>query len=150
MPLDIDQLIAQNLADGEDVVVSGGVDTQRLIEAEALPGAEFPAPYRQFLAKYGAIEIDGRSFAGLQAEGEVGDDGDVVAFTRYARKDYRLPEPYIALDFQDGDFWLRLDTSRSDGDGESPVILVSPVDGKQHGPATAPSWADYLAVYLAA
>ncbi|SAI25821.1 SMI1 / KNR4 family [Bordetella ansorpii] len=146
----IEQLIQRNLAEGSDIAVSAGVSQDMIQQAESMLGVRFPVSYRAFLATYGAIEIDCQSFAGLTTEGKVGDDGDVVSFTRYAREDYRLPDPYVALDFQDGDFWLCLDTSQVDQQGESPVVLVSPVDGKRSGPAVAESWASFLASYLAA
>lgn len=146
----IEQLIQRNLAEGSDIAVSAGVSQDMIQQAESMLGVRFPASYRAFLATYGAIEIDCGSFAGLTPEGKVGDDGDVVSFTRYAREHYRLPDPYVALDFQDGDFWLCLDTSQVDAQGESPVVLVSPVDGKRSGPAVAESWAGFLASYLAA
>ncbi|MCA7993374.1 hypothetical protein LGM63_22250 [Burkholderia cepacia] len=54
----------------------------------------------------------------------------------------------LALDFQDGDAFLCIDTSLKDGDGESPVVLTSPVDGRKIGAVAAKSWGDYLVKYL--
>ena len=110
-------------------------------------GVEFPPSYTAFLTEYGAHEIDGRSFAGLTSS-EVGTAGDVVAFTKHARENYALPERYVAIDFQDGDAFLCIDTEQKSVDNESPVVLVSPVGGQQQGPVAADSLTDYLVRYL--
>jgi len=148
MPLDVEKLIEQNIADGAEIEISGAVDAATIRAAETLLGVRFPRSYREYLAQYGALEIDGRTFAGLGTDAPR--SGDVVAFTRYARRDYTLADHYVALDFQDSDFWMCLDTSRRDANDESPVVLIHPVDGTQSGPDVAPSWADYLVEYLSA
>lgn len=147
MHLNLGGLISENERPGSDVVISGSVCIEKIQEAESLLGVEFPSSYKEYLLGYGAMEIDGRSFAGLTPN-PVGDGGDVVAFTRYARGNYGLPSQYLALDFQDGDAFLCIDTSQKDGDGESPVALISPVDGRKMGAMAAKSWGDYLVKYL--
>jgi hypothetical protein len=147
MLIDLHKLIQQNIAAGSEIVIAGPVALDKVRKAELMLGVEFPPSYKAFLTEYGAIEIDGRSFAGLTPSLE-GGHGDVVAFTKYARESYGLPVRYIAIDFQDGDAFLCLDTEQKHGKDESSVVLVSPVDGKQQGPVTAESLPDYLMRYL--
>lgn len=147
MCLNLDDLISENKRSGSEVVISGSVSIEKIREAESLLGVEFSSSYKEYLSEYGAMEIDGRSFAGLTPN-PVGDTGDVVAFTRYARENYSLKNQYIALDFQDGDAFLCIDTSQKDADGESPMALVNPVDGRKMGSVSAKYWGDYLAKYL--
>ncbi|CAG9214490.1 hypothetical protein BVI434_2950005 [Burkholderia vietnamiensis] len=59
-----------------------------------------------------------------------------------------MPARYVAIDFQDGDAFLCIDTEQKGVGNESPVVLVSPVGGKQQGPVAAESLTDYLVRYL--
>ncbi|NML35514.1 SMI1/KNR4 family protein [Paraburkholderia antibiotica] len=145
----LDQLIEQNVAEGADIVRGGPVTVDKIQRAEELLGVAFPPSYKDYLTQYGAIEIDGRSFAGLTAN-EVGAIGDVVAFTKNAREQYGIPDRYIALDFQDGDVFLCIDTQSKDSAGESPLVLISPVNGKQQGAVVSQGLVDYLEKYLSA
>ncbi|WP_174931332.1 SMI1/KNR4 family protein [Burkholderia lata] len=147
MRLNLDDLICAIKRSGSEVVISGPVSIEKIQEAESLLRVEFSSSYKEYLFEYGVVEIDGRSFAGLTPN-SVGDMGDVVAFTRYARENYSLPNQYVALDFQDGDAFLCIDTSQKDADGESPMALVSPVDGRKMGSVAAKNWGDYLVKYL--
>jgi hypothetical protein len=140
-------LIEANVAAGAKVAVAGPASDEAVQAAESMLGVALPPSYRGFLARFGAVEIDGRSFAGLTC-GDVGSAGDVVAFTTHARDNYQLPAHYVALDFQDGDAFLCIDTEQRRADGESPIVLVSPSDGTQLGHPAAESWTDYLADYL--
>ncbi|MBN3768832.1 SMI1/KNR4 family protein [Burkholderia sp. Se-20378] len=147
MCLILGDLISENIRSGSEIVISGPVSIEENQEAELLLGVKFSSSYRGYLSEYGAMEIDGRSFAGLTSN-PVGDMGDVVAFTRYTRGNYGLPNQYVALDFQDGDAILCIDTSQKDADGESPMALISPVDGRKLGSVAAKNWGDYLVKYL--
>lgn len=145
----LDELIQENINDGSEIICSGPVDEEKIRRAEALLGLTFPPSYKLYLSRYGAIEIDGRSFSGLTSR-DAGQDGDVVAFTRSAREQYSLPAQYIAIDFQDGDAFLCIDTSRKDSNGESPLVLISPENGSQQGGTVANGLIDYLERYLSA
>lgn len=147
MSIDLHKLIEQNIAAGSEIVVAGPVSPDKVRSAELMLGVEFLLSYTAFLTEYGAIEIDGRSFAGLTSS-EVGTAGDVVAFTKHARENYALPARYVAIDFQDGDAFLCIDTEQKGVGNESPVVLVSPIGGKQQGPVAAESLTDYLVRYL--
>lgn len=147
MCLNLGDLIDANEEAGSEIVISGPTSAEKIREAELLLRVDFPTSYKKFLSEYGAMEIDGRSFAGLTSN-PVGEAGDVVTFTRYARAEYGLPNHYVALDFQDGDVFLCIDTSQKDADGESPMALVSAVDGRKMGAVAAKSWGDYLMKYL--
>src|ERR1700710_1948842 len=61
--------------------------------------------WEAYMAEYGALEIDGRAFAGLTSK-EIKFVGDIVQFTKHAREKYGLSEQYLALDFQDGNAFL--------------------------------------------
>ncbi|HIH2744425.1 SMI1/KNR4 family protein [Burkholderia aenigmatica] len=146
MCLNLGDLIDANEEAGSEIFISGAASAEKIREAELLLGVDFSTSYKEFLSEYGAMEIDGRSFAGLTSN-PVGEAGDVVTFTRYARAEYGLPNHYVALDFQDGDVFLCIDTSQI-ADGESPMALVSAVDGRKMGVVAAKSWGDYLMKYL--
>lgn len=147
--IDLDELIQRSVADGSEIVCSGPVDDEKIRRAETMLGVIFPPSYKRYLLRYGAMEIDGRSFSGLTSR-DVGEGGDVVAFTRNAREEYGLPEQYIAIDFQDGDAFLCIDTGQKDASGESPLVLISPESGRQQGGVVANGLIDYLARYLSA
>jgi hypothetical protein len=149
MQLDIHELIEKNIAAGAEIEVAGPVSPEKIHQAERMLGVEFPPSYKAYMAEYGALEIDGRTFAGLTPR-DVGSAGDVVAFTKHAREKYGLPEQYVALDFQDGDAFLSIDTAQRDADDESPMVLISPVNGKQQGPFAAKSLKEFLVKYLSA
>ncbi len=148
MPIDLDELIQRNIQSGAEIETVGPTPVDAIYRAQTMLGVSFPPSYTDFLARYGAIEVDGRSFAGLPSR-EVGADGDVVSFTRYAREKFHLPEQYVALNDQDGDAFLCIDTKNTGAAGESPIVLVSPIDGHQLGRPAADSFAEYLANYLA-
>jgi len=150
MSVNLDDLIRKNIDDGSEIEFSGPVDDAKIREAESALGVTFPPSYRDYLRRYGAMEVDGRSFGGLSAAAAVGSVGDVVAFTRHARADHGLPVRYVAIDFQDGDAFLCIDTGRQDADGESPLVLVEPVGLAQRGPDVAQGLVDYLTRYLTA
>ncbi|WP_414444864.1 SMI1/KNR4 family protein [Burkholderia sp. 22PA0106] len=139
--------LSKNSDFGVGVVISGPVLQEKIHSAELMLGVDFPNSYKMYLEKYGAIDVDARSFAGLTSN-NAGDDGNVVAFTKYAREEYQLPVQYIALDFQDGDAFLCIDTQKKGTDGEFPVVLVNPIDGAQMGYAAAENWMDCLEEYL--
>ncbi|MEQ1969169.1 SMI1/KNR4 family protein [Xenorhabdus nematophila] len=141
----ISDLINKNILDGGEIVISGEVNKECVKKAESLLGVAFPPSYSCFIEKFGSIEIDNRSFAGLFAN-EVGQDGDVVAFTLFQREDIGLPNKYIALDFQDGDYLLCIDTSIVNNENECPVVLVNPDSLESH--KINDSFYDYITEYL--
>ncbi|PHM30061.1 SMI1/KNR4 family protein [Xenorhabdus innexi] len=141
----ISDLINKNILDGSEVVISGEVNKEFVKKAESMLGVSFPPSYSSFIEKFGSIEIDNRSFAGL-FENEVGQDGDVVSFTLFQREDVGLPNKYIALDFQDGDYLLCIDTSIVNNENEYPVVLVNPDSLESH--KVNDSFYDYITEYL--
>ncbi|MDE9545364.1 SMI1/KNR4 family protein [Xenorhabdus bovienii] len=141
----INELINKNKLDGCEIYTSGEVNKELVKKYENILGVLFPPSYSCFIENFGSIEIDSRSFAGLFAN-EVGQDGDVVSFTLFQREDVRLPNKYIALDFQDGDYLLCIDTSIVNNENECPVVLVNPDSLENH--KVNDSFYDYITEYL--
>ncbi|MCT8345588.1 SMI1/KNR4 family protein [Photorhabdus kleinii] len=141
----INDLINKNKLDGCEIYISGEVNKELINKAEDILGVSFPPSYSYFIEKFGSIEIDNRSFAGLFAN-EVGQDGDVVSFTLFQREDIGLPNKYIALDFQDGDYLLCIDTSIVNSEHECPIVLVNPDSLENH--KVNDSFYDYITEYL--
>jgi len=149
MQVTIKDLIASNIADGAEIMTSGPVRRNKIEQAEKMLGVKFPASYKSFIEEFGAIGIDGFNLAGL-TERDVGEPGDVVAFTQYCRSEYGLPDEYIALNFDDGDYFLAIDTKMQDAMSESPIVLIDPVKKTHHGPISANSFGEYLIGFLSA
>jgi hypothetical protein len=147
MQMSIRELIEKNIADGAEISWSGPVPDEKIHLAEQLLGVPFPESYKAFIREFGSIEIDGFPLSGL-TQRDVGESGDVVAFTKHCRTEYKLPVQYIALNFQDGDYFLSIDTSKTDDLSESPIVLIDPVKKQRHGPVSAPSFGNYLVAYL--
>jgi hypothetical protein len=147
MSITLKELIEKNIADGAEISWSGPVHRSRIQLAERMLGVKFPESYINFIEEFGSIEIDGFSFSGL-SQRNVGEPGDVVAFTKYCRDQYALPKQYIALNFQDGDYFLSIDTAAADLSSEAPIVLIDPVKKEKHGPIAAPSFGAYLITYL--
>lgn len=148
MRINFRDLLDQIVAEGGDVSSSGPVPDEKIDDAQKILQVSFPPSYREYLAEFGALEIDGQTFAGLTAN-PAGSLGDVVAFTQYFRAEYHLPTHFIALDFQDGDYFLCMDSSVQSDTGESPLFLIDPVKLTVKGHKVADTFTDYLAGYLA-
>jgi len=143
----IDDLIKNSAVAGEEITILNPASDEKIHAAESMLGVVFSPSYKEYLKKYGAMEVGTCSFAGL-TESEAGSIGDVVAFTKYARKSFGLPARYIALNFEDGDAFLCIDTERKDINDESSIVLINPTDGKQMGGVVATSFSDYLVEFL--
>lgn len=148
MKNEIIKLINENVSNGSSIETAGSVKEDLIKEAEVKLGLHFPPSYKDFIKNFGCIEIDGRSFAGLFPNEDVNEDGSVVAFTIFQREDLGLPENYVALDFQDGDYLLCINTSLINSNGESPIVLVDPISFKES--KLNESFYNYLVGYLSA
>lgn len=142
---ELNTLIEKNINDGAEINIGQPVSFQTIEKAEILLGVRFPKSYILFLEKFGTIEIDGRSFAGLEPE-QVNITGDVVSYTKYLRVDEDLSDQYIALDFQDGDYILCIDTSKFNDLQEAPLVLIDPVT--KESSLVSGSFMDFLIDYL--
>lgn len=116
----------------ETATVAGGASEESILEAEAQLGVRFTPSYRQFLSNFGAALCTGFELAGLFG---VGNDNDrppqwsnVVTATKQLRRASRglIPNEYIPISDDGGDYTFYLDTSHSDDQGECPVIVLGP------------------------
>jgi hypothetical protein len=112
--------------------LAGGVDAIAIQAAEAKLGVRFSASYRTFLSDFGAALCTGFEIAGL-FEADGGDDGpplwlNVVTFTIQKRRfsGGLIPNGYVAISDDGGDYTFYLDTSRLDALGECPVVVLGP------------------------
>ena len=111
---------------------AGGVEEKTIQEAERKLGVQFPRSFRLFLAKYGAIAETPYEMTGLSNE-EIRDDQtptwwDVVSSTLRMQRASRglIPKEYVLIASDGGDFKFYLDTSRSNNQGECPVVVLGP------------------------
>lgn len=141
----LNALIEKNIKNGAEINIGQPVSFQNIEKSEILLGVQFPKSYILFLENFGTIEIDGRCFAGLKPE-QVDVTGDVVSYTKYLREAEGLPDQYIALDFQDGDAMLCIDTSRLNELQEAPLVLVDPVT--KESSLVSDTFMDFLIEYL--
>jgi hypothetical protein len=117
--------------DGIRPLVLGPVPEERIASAEKELGLSFPKSYRAFLQHFGAAAMWGYEIAGLPLESWT--DGDppscwshVADDTLGYRRRGRLPDPYVVISSDGGDYWFLLDTSRVDAAGECPVLIWGP------------------------
>jgi len=143
----LDELIKKGIESGAEITVFAPASSEKILAAESMLKIVFPSSYKNFLMKYGAIEIGTCPFSGLVSD-DVGNNGDVVSFTKYARENYGLPTRYIAINFEDEDAFLCIDTEQKNIEDESPIVLVKPTNGKQIGGVVASTLPDYLVEYL--
>jgi hypothetical protein len=114
----------------ETSTLAGRVDSVAIQEAEKSLGVQFPPSYRTFISEFGAALCSGFEIAGLfDAKGN--DDGpplwsDVVASTTQRRRvsGGLIPNAYVAISDDGGDYTFYIDTSRPDPLGECPVIVL--------------------------
>lgn len=115
----------------ETATVAGGVDEQSIQEAEERLGVRFPPTYRAFLSQFGAALCDGFEIEGLFVVEN--DDGsplwpDVVKRMLQLRRVSKglIPDAYVVISDDGGDYTFYLDTSRPDAQGECPVVVLGP------------------------
>lgn len=126
--------------------VAGPAMESMISDAEGKLGVSFPPSYRFFLEKFGAALCDGFELAGLFAS-PVEDEPplwvDVVASTLRLRRASKemIPQEYVAVSGDGGDFTYYIDTKRRRPDGESPIVALGPgVDSV----AIAETFSDYV------
>jgi len=110
----------------------GGVEDEVIRAAEVKLGVQFPPSYRLFLSRYGAALCAGFEIAGLFYAGN-DDEGpplwsDVVAATLQRRRqsDGLIPDSYVPVSDDGGDYTFYLDTTCSESQGECPVVVLGP------------------------
>lgn len=101
----------------------GEKSTSLLNKAEGALDLTFPPSYRTFLTTLGCGDIEGLEFFGLIGEDfENSGVPDAIWLTMEERKASGLPS-YFVLVYARGDgVYYALDTSRSNNDGECPVV----------------------------
>lgn len=119
----VNELIDNYIIAGLDIEIGGKVDEEIVAQAEQLLGLNFPLSYREFLRNFGWLNINGSVIDGL--ENRTYDKG-VVSFTNYLREEINLPKQYIALEFDEGDLVLGIDTSEIKNK-EAPIGFINPV-----------------------
>jgi hypothetical protein len=96
-------------------------------QAEEALGSRFPPSYRSFVGELGAGDIAGEEFYGV-----IDDNFDSsgvpngVWLTLQEREDSGLPSDLIIVYGDAEGAYYALDTTRTDGSGEHPVLLWTP------------------------
>jgi len=120
-----------------------GVKPESLVsKAETALGIKFPPSYRRFLLEMGCGDISGVEVFGLINDNfEKSTVPNGIWLTLNERGSIGLDPAYVIVgDGGDGTYYA-LDTSKSDGAGENPVMRL--VDGKQ-AEQVAESFGSYL------
>jgi hypothetical protein len=120
----VEQLLAS-------AMVAGPVDDKAIQVAESELSVRFPPSYRLFLSRFGAALCQGFRIEGL-FEAENDDEpplwSNVVTSTLQLRRGSQgqIPNEYVPVSDDGGDYTFYLDTTRADSQGECPVIVLGP------------------------
>jgi cell wall assembly regulator SMI1 len=110
--------------------VAGPATSEAIATAEAELEVRFPPQYRGFLLTHGAALCDGFEIAGLfqDAADEPPLWSNVVTRTKRLRKASggSIPNHFVAVADDGGDYKFYLDTSRRDDFDECPVVVLGP------------------------
>jgi cell wall assembly regulator SMI1 len=111
--------------------IAGPASEEMIKAAEDELGVRFPPSYRYFLKSYGAALCTGFEIGGLFTSS--GDDEpplwtDVVTAALRKRRISRgsIPNEYIPISDEGGDYTFYLDTTQRRSDGECPVVVLGP------------------------
>jgi hypothetical protein len=111
-------------------ITLGSVPEERITSAEKELGLAFPKSYRVFLRHFGAGFLFNYEINGVPLERSTDEEPPpwvhVADVTLMHRQRGGLPEPYVAISSDGGDYWFLLDTSRMGADGECPVLIWGP------------------------
>ena len=126
-------------------VTAAGIET-----AEKELGVEFPESYRLFLEKFGAAVCGPADIAGIfehPAPDQCPYWQDVVALTKQVRHVSRghIPNSYIPICDDGGDYMFYLDTAQLTEDGECPVVVLGP---GRDGIVAADSFAEFAVRWI--
>ena len=111
--------------------LAGPASEEMIKAAEDELGVDFPPSYRDFLGSYGAALCTGFEIGGLflcRDDNEPPLWTDVVTTTRQKRRISHglIPNEYIPISDDGGDYTFYLDTTHRRVDGECPVIVLGP------------------------
>lgn len=116
------------IKNNEGVVDMIGPLAENIIsDAEAELGVSFPPMFREYLLRFGQLQIGSQEIYGLMGEGLPGGAiPDFLWLTKDLRSSATLPLSYLPLaDVGDGRLYV-LDLSQLDEAAEPPVLLVFP------------------------
>lgn len=116
-----------------DCEIAGPASEESIRKAETALGVRFPPSYRQFLARFGAVECDGFFIAGLsnQIEGEAPFWVDVVTSTNQLRSAGDFPHQFIAISDDGAELKFFLKTDEHTQNHENPVVALGPSVGEK-------------------
>lgn len=125
---------------------TGGLNAEDISSAEEQLGAAFPPSYRKFLAELGSCETDGTEFLGIYRTPPMGDALlGTVHETLQAREDPRFPRELLVIQYDGMGGLVSLDASRTDSEGETPVVVWDPGAADRGGPEElAPDFGTYV------
>ncbi len=120
--VEIDDLLKQIRANGDDVWIAGPQPEKAVAELEQALRVRMPPSYRAFLAQFGAMGIAGSSISGILEGQPLGKGtGWVYGDTLRCRADAQLPKHLLVIQ-ADEDAPYCLDTSAAEDDEEFPLI----------------------------
>jgi hypothetical protein len=126
-------------------ITLGPVPEERVAAAERELGLRFPESYRTFLRRYGAGFLFGYEIAGVPLERCTDEEPPFWCHVADDTLGYRqaagLPEHYVVISGDGGDYWFLLDTSQTDANGECPVVAWG---SGADGPVVAANFLDFL------
>lgn len=104
----------------------GPVDENSILKAEEMLNITFPPSYRAFLTEYGASYGNGIEIYGLPEAIEPPEWVNAAEQTLKDRKLTNIPDSYLAISDDGGDFRYYLDSSIFNKQGESPIVKIGP------------------------
>jgi hypothetical protein len=127
---------------------AGPRDESLVASAEAALGLRLPPTYRRFVSELGAGNAGGREFYGVTTDNfTTASIPNGIWLTLSEREQLGLPPEFVIVEETGTGEYYVLDTSRRDGDGESPVVVWVPGRPRDALEAVAP---DFGSFFLAA
>jgi hypothetical protein len=128
-PLDDRYLSALRTAPSRPGSTFSGKQPKALVAAaERTLGVTFPPTYRRFLLELGAGGVGSEEIYGVfQADFVNSSVPDAVWATMDARREMDLPQAFVMIHYDGGEFFHILDTAEVDERGECPVKMWNPL-----------------------
>jgi hypothetical protein len=108
---------------GSEVFWLGAASEIEIRRLESSLPARLPSSFHQFLKEYGGGGVVGAEISGIEDnDASLTNGGTVLGDTNLCRERYGLPSHLVVIYFHDDEVCWCLDTSRTGGDGECPIV----------------------------
>ena len=126
--------LIRNNFNSSEYSLDGHYSDEEVESAEKILNIKFPKSYREFLKKYGSVEVRSLEIMGLSRDNYQNSGyGDVVWVTLNDRGNFSQPNHIIKLEHLGDGSYYALDLSQMNNDNECPVV-VWPIGGYEMTP----------------